>query len=84
MLLKLVNNLTHLTINLDNLQPNLNSSDLFYAFTVSLPENVPDGEYTYTLYDDSYALVRGLATVGDYEQERTTYNNENQTIVYGG
>lgn len=82
--LKLQNTLTKQVFYLDNLQENLNSSDLFYCFTISLPNSINDGEYNYTLFDDGKECAEGLLQVGDYEAPTTTYNNKEEIVEYNG
>lgn len=41
-------------------------SDLYAKVSVSLPEDIPDGEYEYTLSDGDTLVSSGLLVVGDY------------------
>lgn len=83
--LKLVNNLTKKVYIFDNLSENANATDIFYCIDLQLQPDMPDGEYNYFLYNDGYELVRGIAQIGDYTPENTTYRkNNNETIVYNG
>lgn len=64
-------------------------SRLFYTFDITLPQNMADGEYTYTLYDEQDVVkATGLLQVGEYTPEKTTYNNDaikeqNGYVQYG-
>lgn len=84
MVLKIVNCLTKQVFFIENLEENYRSSDLFYCFDIKLPEGLNDGEYEYVLYDDGVQLVSGILQIGDYEVEKTSYNNneDNGYIVY--
>lgn len=42
----------------------LNTSALYYRLAVALPEGIAQGEYEYTLSDDTGALSTGIAYVG--------------------
>lgn len=86
MLLKLVSNYSKKEYTFTVEDENL--SRLNYAFDITLPEGILDGEYTYKLYSDNTVISTGLAQVGDYErpvETTTTYNNnEDNIIVYNG
>lgn len=56
----------------------LQVSDLYYYLAVSLPENVPDGEYEYTLSAEGETLSTGLLVVGDYSKP----NEYDKNITY--
>lgn len=53
------------------------SSRLFYKVAVSLPEGMPDGEYTYELVQDGHVASIGLVQIGDYVPEKQEYITEN-------
>ena len=54
----------------------LNESNIFYTFNINVPEEMDDGEYSYTLKDNEDKIVAtGLIRVGDYKTENTQYNN---------
>lgn len=66
-------------------------SRLFYHFQISREdiEDIPDGEYTYNLIDDSCGdkvIATGLLQVGDYKPENNVYDlseeNGNTYIQY--
>ena len=56
----------------------LDVSSLYYRIAVVLPEGVPDGEYEYTLTDNTGTLSSGIVYVGAFDQPRQTDN----TITY--
>ena len=56
----------------------LQVSDLYYYLAVSLPENVPDGEYEYTLSSEGDTLSTGLLVVGAYSKP----NEYDKNITY--
>ena len=56
----------------------LNTSNLYYRLAVVLPEGVAQGEYEYTLSDDTGALSTGIIYVG--ELSRPTQHDT--TITY--
>lgn len=82
--LTLKNNVTKQEIVLTGLTDN-GTNALFYQFTIALPADVLDGEYTYCLMNGQTELARGIVQIGQYTPEKTTYNKENNGyIVYGG
>ena len=84
MLIQLINNLTKTKYNFDNLTDNSQATDLFFCLDISLEPDMVDGEYTLILFDDGYEVFRGICQIGDYNPVNTTYNNNDQTIVYNG
>lgn len=63
----------------------LNESCIYYVFNLNIPEEMDDGEYTYTLKDDGdKILATGLMRIGDYKQENTQYNNKDKKIIQYG
>lgn len=66
-----------LTNEIDLYVADLQVSDLYYYLAVTLPENIPDGEYEYTLSFEETILSTGLLIVGEttqpsqYEKEIT-------------
>ncbi len=40
---------------------------------IKLPKNIPDGEYTLSLYEDEELLAQDLVRVGDYKAEKPVY-----------
>lgn len=43
----------------------LETSDLYYNLAVTLPADIPNGEYEYTLTDGVSTLSTGLLVIGD-------------------
>lgn len=43
----------------------LDTSDLYYDLSVTLPDDLPGGEYDYRLTDDAGILSQGILVVGD-------------------
>jgi hypothetical protein len=67
----------------------LEDSGMFWHFNINLVDGMPDGEYSYVLYDnDNKQVAEGLLQIGDYEikqQEQPVYtNNNNEYIQYNG
>lgn len=87
--LKLRNNLTKAEYSIGNLTDN-NVSRIWYAFDITLPLGVTDGEYSYELYDSSGGLKgTGLLQIGDYQPEKQSYEGDtikenNGFITYNG
>lgn len=52
-----------------------NSFSLYHMVLVELKENIPSGEYEYTLSDEEGVLSTGLLIIGDLENP-TEYNKE--------
>ena len=86
MQIKLLNTLTKRVYYIDNLVENPNSTDFFYCFDIKLPDDIVEGEYILTLYNDGYKVAESVAQVGDYTPDNTTYNNkeEDAFVVYEG
>lgn len=80
MILKLTNNITKEEYTQEVIDEG--KSSLFYTFTLTLP-NINDGEYTYELYDETQKIASGLCQVGEYVNQKKTYqNNANKTVIY--
>lgn len=89
MKLILNNNLTKvkLTYNVTD----FHSSNIFFHFELRLQDNledirvedIPEGEYSYFLYDGDKKVAEGLLQIGDYVKENKEYNNEKKYKVYG-
>lgn len=43
----------------------LDTSPLYYHVAVALPDGIAEGEYEYTLADDTGALATGIAYIGE-------------------
>lgn len=52
----------------------LDTSELYYRVAVALPEGAADGEYEYTLTDDTGVLSTGIAYVGQLARPEETDN----------
>lgn len=66
----------------------INDSKMFFHFNIQLPEGMPDGSYTYALYDDNNVqIANGQAQVGDFKgkaEATTAYTKNNEFIQYNG
>ena len=51
----------------------VNDSTLFWHFTLTLGENMDEGEYTYRLMNDNVELAKGLLQIGDYQHNMKKY-----------
>lgn len=51
----------------------VNDSTLFFHFTLTLGEEMDDGEYTYRLMNDNLELAKGLLQIGDYQNNTKKY-----------
>lgn len=56
----------------------LDTTQLYYRVAVALPDGTAQGEYEYTLSDDTGALATGIAYIGDLDRPTETDN----TITY--
>lgn len=86
MTLNLVNTLTKVSYNIENLT-DLMTNSINYVFNINLPANMDSGEYNYTLYDDEMLVVAsGIMQIGSYEPEKTAYTAQtiNNYIQYEG
>ena len=64
----------------------VNDSTLFYHFTLTLGEDMDEGEYTYKLMNDNLLLAQGLLQIGDYENnaKKYTVTDDNGIKQYNG
>ena len=61
----------------------IGNSNINYKVSFTLEAGMPDGEYEFKLYDNNKLVSRGLAQIGDYVPETTTYTKtENGYIQY--
>lgn len=51
----------------------VNDSTLFFHFTLTLGENMDEGEYTYKLLNEKVVLAQGLLQIGDYQNNSKKY-----------
>lgn len=55
----------------------------YYLFEgLQLQEGMPDGEYTYNLWDDDVIVSTGLMRIGDYKAQNKTYDKGKTGYVY--
>ena len=59
-------NTVDLTMRIDQEVTDQAGSDLYAKVSVSLPEDIPDGEYEYALSAGDTLVSSGLLVVGDY------------------
>lgn len=84
MTLRLFNNLLKKTYEITGLTDD-NTSVMYWSLTVSLPEGIEEGDYSYTLLDEDTVLSTGLARVGNYVPSVTAHTtNNNGYICYDG
>lgn len=86
MRLKLKSNLDKTVYNFTNIS-DIDDSKLFYHFNLQLEEGMPDGSYTYYLFDDNDKQVaNGVLQIGDYESKQsvTAYTKNNEYKQYNG
>ena len=78
----LVHNLTNQAFEFNELI-NSSISDFFYEFTIDMSVLL-DGEYTVHLYDEDGKEICTplLAVCGEYKKARTSYQKQNNRIVY--
>lgn len=82
MYLVLRNNVTKRRIEIPDLEDD-KTSELFYHFTIQLPEDVIEGEYDYVLFsEDDEEIVTGLLQVGDYHSNTQSYDDNNPNDEY--
>ena len=58
----------------------VNDSALFWHFTLTLGENMDDGEYTYRLMNENVELAKGVLQIGDYQNNTKNYTVTNDGI----
>ena len=63
-----------------------NDSALFWHFTLTLGENMDDGEYTYRLMSENVELAKGVLQIGDYQNNSKKYTttDDNGIKQYNG
>lgn len=64
----------------------VNDSALFWHFTLTLGENMDDGEYTYRLMSENVELAKGVLQIGDYQNNSKKYTttDDNGIKQYNG
>ena len=50
-----------------------NDSALFWHFTLTLGEDMDEGEYTYRLFSGDVEVATGLLQIGDYQNNTKKY-----------
>lgn len=89
MKLEMINNLTKQKLSFN--VRDYHTSNIFFHFEIRLQDNledirvedIPEGEYSYFLYDGNTKVAEGLLQIGDYVKENKEYNNEKKYKVYG-
>lgn len=71
MLLKLYNTLSKNSY--EFIVNDTGNSNINYKVSLKLDEGMADGEYSYKLYDNNKLVSRGLAQIGNYVPQTTTY-----------
>ena len=71
MVLKLYNNLTK--VEYSYIVNDIGNSNINFKLNLRLNGNESEGEYSYKLYDNNKLVSRGLAQIGDYVPQTTTY-----------
>lgn len=57
-------------------------SEMYFGVSISLPDDLPDGEYEYTLKQGGIAISCGLMIIGEPE-EPSEYNKHIEYEQYG-
>ncbi len=65
---------------------NISANTFYYKFQLSIPDSLPYGEYTYTLYnEDNLVVETGLLTYGNFDRTGLVSKNTSQNkIQYNG
>ena len=71
MLLKLYNTLTKKSY--EFMVNDTGNSNINYKINLKLESDMPEGEYSYKLYDNNKLVSRGLCIIGDFKPEITSY-----------
>lgn len=71
MILKLYNNLTK--VEYSYIVNDIGNSNINYKINLKLESGMSEGEYSYKLYDNNKLVSRGLAQIGDYVPQTTSY-----------
>lgn len=78
--LRLVNKISEYIIELDPV--NYNLLPKYHSMEIVLREKLIEGEYSYTLSGVNGVESFGIAVVGDYKNEKTSYDVINKKIQY--
>ena len=79
MLLKLYNTLTKKSY--EFIVNDTGNSNINYKINLKLESGMPEGEYSYKLYDNNKLVSRGLCMIGDYVPQTTTYNKTEDNYI---
>ena len=79
MLLKLYNILTKKSY--EFIVNDTGNSNINYKINLKLESDMPEGEYSYKLYDNNKLVSRGLAHIGDYFPQTTTYTKTDDNYI---
>ena len=79
MLLKLYNTLTKKSY--EFIVNDTGNSNINYKINLKLESVMPEGEYSYKLYDNNKLVSRGLCMIGDFIPEITSYTITNNGYI---
>lgn len=54
----------------------------YYRFRIDFMDDMPDGEYVYSLVEGVAVLSKGLLRIGDYKPITKVYENTSKTKQY--
>ena len=79
MLLKLYNTLTKKSY--EFIVNDTGNSNINYKINLKLESGMPEGEYSYKLYDNNKLVSRGLCIIGDFKPQTTTYTKTEDNYI---
>lgn len=79
MILKLYNNLTK--VEYSYIVDDTGNSNINYKINLKLESGMPEGTYEFKLYDNNKLVSRGLAQIGDYVPQTTTYTKTEDNYI---
>ena len=79
MLLKLYNTLTKKSY--EFMANDTGNSNINYKINLKLESGMDDGTYEFKLYDNNKLVSRGLAQIGDYVPQTTTYTKTEDNYI---
>ena len=79
MLLKLYNTLTKKSY--EFMVNDTGNSNINYKINLKLESGMDDGTYEFKLYDNNKLVSRGLAQIGDYVPQTTTYTKTEDNYI---
>lgn len=65
-------------------EPILSAGGLFYFFTFELPDDMVEGTYEYILMHGDSILSRGVAMVGEFQNQDSQYHKDIEYEQYTG